>query len=91
MLYSTKSDHIAVFAESVIRIIIRASLVRSMEDNGRKWIDQINQTICNHNEGYPSVIKMTPSAGEKKFLQALRNIIEHQEKKSIIIKHIRSH
>ena len=83
MLYSTRSDHKAAFAESVIRTI-RATLVRSMEDNGPNWIDQINQIVHNYNESYHSVIKMTPSEGERKFSEALTNIIEHQEKSQII-------
>ena len=79
MLYSTRSDHKAAFAESVIQTI-RATLVRSMEDNGPNWIEQINQIVHNYNESYHSVIKMTPSEGERKFSEALTNIIEHQEK-----------
>ena len=74
MLYSTRSDHKAAFAESVIRTI-RATLVRSMEDNGPNWIDQINQIVHNYNESYHSVIKMTPSEGERKFPEALTNIL----------------
>ena len=83
MLYSTRSDHKAAFAESVIRTI-RATLVRSMEDNGPNWIEQINQIVHNYNGSYHSVIKMTPSEGERKFSEALTNIIEHQEKSQII-------
>ena len=83
MLYSTRSDHKAAFAESVIRTI-RATLVRSMEDNGPNWIDQINQIVHDYNESYHSVIKMTPSEGERKFPEALTNIIEYQEKSRTI-------
>ena len=83
MLYSTRSDHKAAFSESVIRTI-RATLVRSMEDNGPNWIEQINQIVHNYNGSYHSVIKMTPSEGERKFSDTLTNIIEHKEKSRII-------
>ena len=80
-LYSTRSDHKAAFAESVIRTI-RASLVRSMEDNGPTWIDQIDSIVRNYNDGYHSTIKMSPSLAEEEFPLALTNIIS-QRKQSI--------
>ena len=72
-IYSTKNDHKAVFAESVIRTI-RATLVRSMEDNGPTWINQIHDIVRNYNDGYHSTIKMSPSEAEENFPLALTNI-----------------
>ena len=55
-----------------------------MEDNRPNRIDQINQIVHNYKESYHSVIKMTPSEGERKFPEALTNIIEYREKSQTI-------
>ena len=72
-IYSTNSDHKAAIVESSIRTI-RASLVRSMEDQGPKWIDQIHDVIRKYNSSYHSTIKMSPDDAEYNFLEALTNI-----------------
>ena len=72
-LYSTTSKHKAAFAESVIRTI-RAPLVRSMEDNGPSWINQLPGIVHNYNHTTHSTIKMTPFQAEEDFPAALTNI-----------------
>ena len=87
-IYSTKSDHKAAIVESSIRTI-RAPLVRSMEHQGPKWIDQINDVVRKYNDSYHSTIKMSPNNAENNFLNALTNIHSkyykdsYKEKKAI--------
>ena len=73
-IYSTASEHKAAFAESVIRTI-RGPLVRSMEDNGPTWIDQLPDIVRNYNNSYHSTIKMSPSQAEEDFPAPLTNIL----------------
>ena len=72
-IYSTKSDHKAAIVESSIRNI-RAPLVQSMEHQGPKWIDQINDVVQKYNNSYHSTIKMSPNDAKNNFLGALTNI-----------------
>lgn len=78
-LYSTNSDHKAAFAESVIRTI-RAPLVKSMEDKGPKWTDQIKSIVEKYNHGYHTTIKMSPARAETHFPEALSNIHSWQNR-----------
>ena len=80
-LYSTTSRHKAAFAESVIRTI-RAPLVRSMEDNGPSWMNQLPGIVRNYNHAYHSTIKMTPFQAEENFPTALTNIHTNRYAKS---------
>ena len=77
-IYSTASEHKAAFAESVIRTI-RGPLVRSMEDNGPTWIDQLPDIVHNYNNNYHSTIKMSPSEAEENFPLALTNILTRRD------------
>ena len=77
-IYSTASEHKAAFAESVIRTI-RGPLVRSMEDNGPRWMDQLPDIVHNYNNSYHSTIKMSPSEAEENFPVALTNILTRRD------------
>ena len=77
-IYSTASEHKAAFAESVIWTI-RGPLVRSMEDNGPTWIDQLPDIVHNYNNNYHSTIKMSPSEAEENFPLALTNILTRRD------------
>ena len=81
-IYSTASEHKAAFAESVIRTI-RGPLVRSMEDNGPRWMDQLPDIVHNYNNSYHSTIKMSPSEAEENFPAALTNILTRQNSVSV--------